>query len=44
MIRVNIDCDGTIHDEPGKDVLNEIDVLSLKVKIVTFISCKIGKM
>ena len=35
---------GTIHNEPGKDVLNEIDVLSLKGKVVLFISCKTGKM
>lgn len=44
MIGVHIDWDGDIHNEPGRDVLNEIDVLSLKGKVVTFISCKTGKM
>ena len=29
---------------PGIDVLNEIDVLSLKGNIPVFISCKTGKM
>ena len=44
MIGVHIDWDGTIYNEPGRDVLNEIDVLSIKGKVVTFISCKTGKM
>lgn len=44
MVGVHIDWDGDIHAEPGRDVLNEIDVLSLKGKVVTFISCKTGKM
>lgn len=41
---VHLDWDGVIHTEPGMDVLNEIDVLSLKGNVPTFISCKSGKM
>ena len=41
---VHLDWDGVIHPTPGTDVLNEIDVLSLKGNIPTFISCKSGKM
>ena len=41
---VHLDWDGVIHTIPGKDVLNEIDVLSLKGNVPTFISCKSGKM
>lgn len=44
MVGVHLDWDGDLHTEPGRDVLNEIDVLSLKGKVVTFISCKTGKM
>ena len=43
-VGVHIDWDGIIHPEPGSDVLNEIDVLSLNGCIPTFISCKSGKM
>ncbi len=43
-IGVHIDWDGEIHDKPGIDVINEIDVLVLKGIIPTFISCKSGKL
>ncbi|MBO5995067.1 MAG: DUF1887 family protein [Firmicutes bacterium] len=43
-IGVHLDWDGVIHYSPGIDVLNEIDVLTLKGNIPTFISCKTGKM
>ena len=43
-VGVHIDWDGVIHEESGTDVVNEIDVLSLKGLIPTFISCKSGKM
>ena len=33
-----------IHDQPGVDALNEIDVLALDGNVPTFISCKSGKM
>jgi hypothetical protein len=41
---VHIDWDGIIHSKPGIDVMNEIDVLSLKGNILTFISCKSGNI
>lgn len=52
---VRIDWDGKIHegeennsenkdDDTTKDVLNEIDVLTLEGNVPTFISCKAGKM
>ena len=44
LLGVHLDWDGIIHTEGGSDVLNEIDVLSLKGTIPTFISCKTGKM
>lgn len=44
LVGVHLDWDGIIHDTPGIDVLNEIDVLSLRGNIATFISCKSGKM
>ena len=44
QVGVHLDWDGVIHDEPGSDVLNEIDVLSLEGNVATFISCKSGKM
>ena len=44
QVGVHIDWDGVIHSQPGVDVLNEIDVLSLEGNIPTFISCKTGKM
>ena len=43
-VGVHLDWDGIIHDGPGVDVLNEIDVLSLNGNVPTFISCKSGKM
>lgn len=43
-VGVHLDWDGVIHYSPGIDVLNEIDVLTLKGNIPTFISCKTGKM
>lgn len=44
MVGVHLDWDGVIHEQPGEDVVNEIDVLSLKGNVPTFISCKSGKM
>ena len=44
QVGVHLDWDGVIHEQPGVDVLNEIDVLSLKGNVPTFISCKSGKM
>ncbi len=46
-IGVHIDWDGMIHyagQDDKIDVLNEIDVLSLRGYVPTFISCKSGKM
>lgn len=43
-VGVHLDWDGIIHQQSGIDVVNEIDVLSLKGNIPTFISCKSGKM
>jgi hypothetical protein len=43
-VGVYLDWDGIIHEQMGRDVLNEIDVLTLKGNIPTFISCKTGKM
>lgn len=43
-IGVHIDWDGIIHNQPGIDVVNEIDVLVLNGNVPTFISCKSGKM
>lgn len=43
-VGVHIDWDGVIHQSPGIDVLNEVDVLVLRGNIPTFISCKSGKM
>ena len=43
-VGVHLDWDGVLHYTPGIDVLNEIDVLSIKGNIPTFISCKTGKM
>lgn len=41
-VGVHIDWDGIIHTEQGKDVLNEIDVLSMYGNVPVFISCKGG--
>lgn len=43
-VGVHLDWDGVIHPADRSDVFNEIDVLSLKGNIPTFISCKSGKM
>lgn len=43
-VGVHIDWDGVIHNMPGKDVLNEIDIMSMKDNLPTFISCKIGNV
>ncbi len=43
-VGVHLDWDGVLHYSPGIDVLNEIDVLTLKGNVPTFISCKTGKM
>lgn len=43
-VGVHIDWDGEIHEFPGQDVVNEVDILSLQGNIPTFISCKNGKM
>lgn len=44
MVGVHIDWDGVIHEKASEDVFNEIDVLSIKGNVPTFISCKSGKM
>lgn len=44
MMGVHIDWDGEIHNAPGEDVLNEVDVLELNGNIPTFISCKNGRL
>ncbi len=44
MTGVHIDWDGVIHPSQGEDVLNEVDVISMKENIPSFISCKTGKM
>lgn len=44
MVGVHLDWDGVIYNHSGKDTLNEIDVLSLKGVIPTFISCKNGSV
>lgn len=33
-----------IHNIPGKDVVNEIDIMSINNNLPTFISCKIGNV
>ena len=43
-VGVHLDWDGVIHERGLNDVINEVDVLSLKGNIMTFISCKSGKM
>ncbi len=43
MIGVHLDWDGCIHERPGEDVCNEIDVMGIKSNIPIFVSCKIGK-
>ena len=41
---VRIDWDGVVHNDTRIDVLNEIDVLSVKGYVPTFISCKSGNL
>ncbi len=43
-VGVHIDWDGVIEGRWGNDTVNEIDVLSLKGYIPTFISCKNGNV
>lgn len=43
-VGVHLDWDGIINPQSGVDVLNEIDVLSIKRNVPTFISCKSGKI
>lgn len=43
-VGVHIDWDGIIHTEQGRDVLNEIDVLSMYGNVPVFISCKGGNV
>jgi hypothetical protein len=44
MVGVHLDWDGVIYNHSLKDTLNEIDVLSLRGVIPTFISCKNGSV
>ena len=44
LVGVHLDWDGTLHSRTSEDVLNEIDVLSVKGNRITFISCKAGRM
>ena len=43
-VGVHLDWDQVLHSQVGSDVMNEIDVLSLKGNMLTFISCKSGKL
>ena len=43
-VGVHIDWDGVIHNDGNRDVLNEIDVMSIRNNLPTFISCKIGNV
>ena len=43
-VGVHLDWDGILHAKRGEDVLNEIDVLSIRGNIPTFISCKSGNV
>jgi len=43
-VGVHIDWDGVINNIPGKDILNEIDIMSIENNLPTFISCKIGNV
>lgn len=43
-VGVHLDWDGVIYNHSGKDTLNEVDVLSLRGVIPTFISCKNGSV
>ena len=41
-VGVHLDWDGVIYNNSMKDTVNEIDVLSLRGVVPTFISCKNG--
>lgn len=43
-VSTNLDWDGVVHMQSGVDVHNEIDVLTQKGNILTFISCKSGRL
>lgn len=43
-VGVHLDWDGVLHEKASEDVYNEIDVLTLKGFIPTFISCKSGNV
>lgn len=43
-VGVHLDWDGKLHGPYGTDVMNEIDVLTLRGNVPTFISCKTGNM
>lgn len=43
-VGVHIDWDGVIEAGGNRDVLNEIDVMSIQNNLPTFISCKIGNV
>lgn len=43
-VGVHIDWDGIIHAGGNQDVLNEIDVMSIRNNLPTFMSCKIGNV
>lgn len=43
-VGVHLDWDGVIEGGYGRDVYNEIDVLTVKDNIPTFISCKSGRL
>ncbi len=43
-VGIHLDWDGVIQPEGVTDLLNEVDVLSIKGNIPTFISCKSGRM
>ena len=44
LVGVHLDWDGILHSRTSEDVLNEIDVLSVKGDLITFISCKAGRL
>jgi len=43
-VGVHIDWDGVVHQGGNRDVLNEIDVMSIRGNLPTFMSCKIGNV
>ena len=43
-VGVHIDWDGVVQQAGNPDVLNEIDVMSIRNNLATFISCKIGSV